>query len=170
MSMEDCPQDFDQLRRLLKLKRHEQPPPGYFNYFADEVHARLMETQDTLPIWDRLFNEAPWLKRFLLRLETQPAFAGVFGALVCGLLLFGVVYSQSIDSDTDSATPLAVDVRPAGAMALNAKSSMSLMDNHALPVSSTNAILNAGMGVSPFDAALGNVKAMPVSFNLGGNN
>lgn len=170
MSMEDCPQDFQQLRRLLKLKRHEQPPPGYFDHFAGEVRARITEARETLPIWERLFNEAPWLKRILLKLETQPAFAGIFGAVMCGLLLFGVVYSQSIDSDTDSATPLAVDVRSAGTMALNAKSSISLVDNHALPVSSTNAILNAGMGISPFDAALGNVKAMPVSFNLGGNN
>ncbi|HEX4646913.1 MAG TPA: hypothetical protein VH598_15020 [Verrucomicrobiae bacterium] len=168
--MDDFPQEFEQLRRLLKLKQYEQPPPGYFDHFAGEVRARLEEAHEALPIWERLFVEAPWLKRILLRLETQPAFAGAFGAVICGLLLFGVVYSQSIDSDTDSTTPLAVDSRPAGALALNAKSSMSLMDNHALPaVSSTNAILNAGLGISPFDAALGNVKSMPVSFNLGGN-
>lgn len=169
MSMDDFPQEFEQLRRLLKLKQYEQPPPGYFDHFAGEVCARIEEGREALPIWERLFIEAPWLKRILIKLETQPAFAGAFGAVICGLLLFGVVYSQSIDSETDSTTPVAVDSRPAGALALNAKSSMSLGDNHTLPVSSTNAILNAGMGISPFDAALGNVKAMPVSLNLGGN-
>ena len=41
MSMNAEPENFDQLCRLLKLKRHESPPPRYFNDFSSQVIARI---------------------------------------------------------------------------------------------------------------------------------
>jgi hypothetical protein len=57
-------QDFERLRRVLALKRHETPPPRYFNELPGRITARIAasgpEAQETL--WDRLrrlFSERP---------------------------------------------------------------------------------------------------------------
>ena len=58
--------DFKNLRRLLALKRHEQPPPGYFDTFSREVSFRVQAGETVSEtIAERLTAEAPWLKRFL---------------------------------------------------------------------------------------------------------
>jgi hypothetical protein len=100
-------ENFEQLRRLLVLKRHEQPPPGYFNSFSDQVIARIKsgdkgETGDFL---ERLFGEAPWIQRIWAILEAKPVLAGVFGVAVCGLLITGVVYSDKADVSSVALVP-----------------------------------------------------------------
>jgi len=98
MNMSQDSQDFESLRRLLALKRHEQPPPGYFNDFSSQVVARIKagDRGDESPL-ERLFWEAPWLQRLWAALETKPVMAGAFGAAVCALLIVGVVYSGGVD-------------------------------------------------------------------------
>jgi hypothetical protein len=94
MSMTPDHEDFEQLRRLLALKRHEQPPPGYFNSFSQQVLARIRAGElgaDTAP-WERWLTSP--LQRLWLTFETKPVLAGVFGAAVCALLISGVVYSE----------------------------------------------------------------------------
>jgi hypothetical protein len=91
-------EDFGSLRRLLALKRHEQPPPGYFEGFSAQVMARIKAGERVDEgVLARLFWEAPWLQRLWAALEAKPALAGAFGAAVCGLLIFGVIYSERID-------------------------------------------------------------------------
>jgi hypothetical protein len=97
MSMDPEPNDFHDLRRLLTLKRYEQPPPGYFDRFSTQVIARI-EAGETVAAssWlDRLHLELPWLRSVWTSFETKPVFAGALGAAVCGLLAAGFLFSDS---------------------------------------------------------------------------
>ncbi|HVM51185.1 MAG TPA: hypothetical protein VMU04_24360 [Candidatus Acidoferrum sp.] len=87
--------EFESLRRLLALKRHEQPPPGYFEHFSGEVIARIKAGEGAHEsAMERLFWDAPWLQRLWAALETKPIMAGAFGAAVCALLVGSVVLSE----------------------------------------------------------------------------
>jgi len=46
------------LEQLLRLKRHETPPPGYFNDFSDGVldRIRALESERAVPRWRRWFS------------------------------------------------------------------------------------------------------------------
>ncbi len=87
--------NFADLRRLLALKRHEQPPPGYFDQFSSRVIARIQagERLEDASLLDRL----PWLERLWRALETKPVFAGAFGVTVCGLLASGLIMTDRAD-------------------------------------------------------------------------
>ena len=99
MSMDPDQESFQRLRQLMALKRHEQPPPGYFNRFHQQVIERLQAGERPTP--DELFvqpgREASWLQRLWAALEAKPIVAGAFGAAVCAVLVTGIVYSQSVD-------------------------------------------------------------------------
>ena len=98
MSMNPEQHEFEQLRRLLAWKRHEQPPPGYFNGFSMQVIGRIRAGEQAE---DRAGfpGQLAWLQRLWAALETKPVLAGGFGALVCGLLVWGVAFTNP-SSDT----------------------------------------------------------------------
>lgn len=100
-------ENFEQLRRLLVLKRHEQPPPGYYNGFSGQVIARIKngDKGETGDFFERLFGEAPWIQRIWEVLEAKPILAGVFGVAVCGLLFTGVIYSDKTDVSSVAIMP-----------------------------------------------------------------
>ena len=92
MSMNQNPEDpgFDQLRRLLKIKRYEQPPPRYFNEFSIQVLARLRAGQG-----GGLADN--WWQRLWSVFELKPALPAAFGAAICGLLVVGAVYTEDVE-------------------------------------------------------------------------
>lgn len=82
-------ENFEALRRLLALKRHEIPPPGYFNGFSRQVLARIKAGEQG----GREVSRGTWFQRLWAVLEAKPVFAGAFGAAVCALLITGVLNS-----------------------------------------------------------------------------
>ena len=100
-------ENFENLRRLLALKRHEQPPPGYFDHFSFNVIARIRAGEVGHESWlERLLEEAPWLQQLWSAFSGKPVIAGGFGLAVCGMLVAGVILS-------DDTNPAAVAVLPA---------------------------------------------------------
>ncbi len=94
--MNENQSNFEPLRRLLAFKRHETPPPGYFNNFSRQVMAgiRAGETGAEAEWSGRLLASMPWLLKLLQSFETKPVFAGGFATALCALLLFGAVMEQ----------------------------------------------------------------------------
>jgi hypothetical protein len=84
-------QNFDSLRQLLALKRHEVPPPGYFDRFNRDVMARI-KAGDT---GDELGAGLSWFRRLLGVFDVKPVFAGAFGTAVCAFLISGVIGSEN---------------------------------------------------------------------------
>jgi hypothetical protein len=84
--MSENENDFEALRRLLALKRHEIPPPGYFENFSSQVIGRIRANERVA--------ELPWLLRFLQAFEARPAYPVAFASSLCMLLLFGIVSVQ----------------------------------------------------------------------------
>jgi hypothetical protein len=94
--MNENENNFESLRRLLALKRHETPPPGYLENFSREVAARIRagDAGGT----ERTSSRLPWLFRLLSAFEAKPAFAGAFASALCMLLIFGIVYAERPDA------------------------------------------------------------------------
>jgi hypothetical protein len=89
------PENPDRLLKLLALKRHEQPPPGYFEHLPREVMARLRAGSFAgSSRAEEMMEELSWLRRVWAMLEGKPVLTGAFGAGVCALLLSGLLYLQ----------------------------------------------------------------------------
>jgi hypothetical protein len=135
-------ENFDSLRRLLVLKRHEQPPPGYFQYFSGHVIMRIRagERVDRSGFWENLSWEAPWLQRLWAALETKPILAGALGMIVCGFLVSGVLLSERAD-------------HPAVASLAGTEAGGEMPMNMALQSNPNPQGLNSTIGVAPEQAS-----------------
>ncbi len=97
MSMDPETENFDQLRRLLLVLRHESPPPRYFNDFSGQVIARIRAGAAGAragSLGEQMAQSA-WVKRLWQMIEHRPAVSGLLTAAVCGLLVIGVFASDN---------------------------------------------------------------------------
>jgi hypothetical protein len=104
--------DFKELRRLLSLKRHEQPPPGYFHRFSTEVIASLKAERVASRRSHRGESAPRWIGNLLEMLQARPAFAGAVATGLCALAIGGIVLYES-DSQKPAPLPsLLTEVTP----------------------------------------------------------
>ena len=106
--MTEHPQDFEQLRRLLVLKRHEQPPPGYFNSFSREVIVRIRAGELGEPEAKWWAFDGSWLKWVWDVCERRPVFAGGLGVAFCGFVAAATLISMN-----DVTEPIVAQTVPA---------------------------------------------------------
>lgn len=99
MDMNAEQDNFQNLRRLLTLKRYEQPPPRFFDQFSQQVILQIQAGGriQQVSFWDSLSWDAPWLQRLWNAIETRPVLAGSFGVAICAFLTAGMLYSEPKD-------------------------------------------------------------------------
>ena len=161
--MDQSEQNFDQLRQLLKLKRHEVPPPGYFNRLPAEIISEIRAEQragrDSV---SRLATEAPWLMRLWGALEAKPLFGGAFGAAVCALIL-GALYLT--EKPAERPTPMPLNASMASPFMASSPTTIDAQGvGSPLLLAATN--LNNVVGPSLFDQAP-TLQTAPVSHSPG---
>ena len=86
--------DDNEIARLLRLKRYEQPPPGYFENFLHEFHRRQRDEMLRQPLWRICLERA---HGFMLRLDARALAsypAAVAAVLVCATVISLKIYQQ----------------------------------------------------------------------------
>jgi len=155
-------EDFEQLRRLLALKRYEQPPPGYFNRLSREVIARIKAGEQ-----EEGTGVMSWLSRFWAAFETKPLLAGAFGTAVCALLVSGISYSEKMETPQIAALPTVGDLAFAAESSPPAPLNQPMEHSGITIASSTTPIMPPG---NSFFSQFGNgIGIQPVNFKLDDN-
>ena len=82
----------NEIARLLRLKRYEQPPPGYFENFLHEFHRRQRNELLRQPLWRICWERA---HDFMFRLDVRSLAsypAAVAAVLVCAAVISLKIY------------------------------------------------------------------------------
>lgn len=167
--MNENEKNFQSLRRLLALKRHEIPPPGYFKDFSGAVISRIRagEANAQAGTFERLLAEAPWLMKVVQAFEFKPAFAGAFASALFLLLVGGIIFAERPDSAPQPFFE-AMTQNNGSAPQLAAVSPVALPQTDQIGImASTNPVLN----IQPVASLFGqqNPFAQQVSFSPSGN-
>jgi hypothetical protein len=170
--MNENENNFESLRRLLALKRHETPPPGYFSYFSSQVLQRIRagDTGTSAGWTEDLFGQAPWLGQLLHAFDVKPVFASAFAGTLCLLLFLGIIYAERPDLTPQPMLQAANATVTATTASLAAVSPTVLSqpaDQQVGIVSSTSPVLSLQPVASPFEQQ--HPLAQPVSFSIPGN-
>ncbi len=162
--MNEAPEEFEQLRRLLKLKRHEQPPPRFFNEFSGGVIRRLQSENAVASRSDAWWRKLPVLGRLVHVLETNTLATGGLATALCTMLLGGVVYSEYMDQSTAEAAP-------GGDSSLNFVLNRGSLGEPSpasteafMPATNAGSLFGSVASVGAF-GGLGNISVQPISWS-----
>jgi len=162
--MNETDSNFEALRQLLALKKHEIPPPGYFDRFSGEVVSRIRAGESARPetMLERLFAEAPWLLKLIQAFESKPAFTGVFASALCLLIVAGIVYSDNPAATPDTtAAQMSLNGSPMAAMSTGFLDASAASPQGGMIIS-TNPVESLDPNAAPFGRP--NPLLQPVSF------
>ena len=96
MSMNQDSENFEALRKLLVLKRYEQPPPGYFNRLPGQIIAQIELYEEEEGFWQKIWSG------FVIR----PAHAYALGLTFCSAVVTGVIYSLQVQPSQVALQPV----------------------------------------------------------------
>lgn len=82
--MLQSPGHSERLRRLLALKRHEVPPPRFFEDLPQQIRARIERENRRRP------SLGSWWRRLSLEWDLKPALAGAVLIAAGGIFFFGL--------------------------------------------------------------------------------
>jgi hypothetical protein len=110
-------ENFEALRKLLALKRHEIPPPGYFDHLPRRISSRLRAHEDAPTFWEA------WAERF----RSNASLAYGFGLTACGVLAISIIHTAQIETARVASQPRDL------AVSWNASAPPSLAENIVQP-------------------------------------
>src|SRR5262245_24125033 len=97
MSKKREQENFEELQRLLSMKRSQAPPPHYLRGFSDKVLSGLNRPEPVVP--------TPWWRRARLMLtESRPVQVSILGLAVGGLLVAALASSRSLEKSGATGT------------------------------------------------------------------
>ena len=83
-----------EIARLLRLKRYEQPPPGYFENFLHEFHRRQRDELLRQPLW-RICLERAHTFMLQLNVRTLTSYPAAVTAVLVGAAIISLkIYQQ----------------------------------------------------------------------------
>ena len=153
--MSATPDKLELLQKIMAVKRHEQPPPFFFEGFSHKVLNRLHEPERSEP--------TTWWQRMGLDFDLKPAFVCAWGVAVCGSLIFGIISSLQRRDVPENSVLAQSELTPLHLGAPSTPASSARADQWA---ATTPSVLNPIMSpVSQFT-----VLAEPALYNLGFRN
>ena len=129
-------ENFEALRKLLALKKYEQPPPRYFSELSSRIWTRMEREPQATSFFGRLFPN----------FGLSPALAYSFGLLACGTLVFGITYSMRTDSGAVATQPIPDNTSPFASSQLPPRGTSALSHSNNYQVNqlaSTNPVMNS---------------------------